>query len=300
MSREEQLPHEEFTGILQIGDRELPCSVLEDGTRVISARGINRTFGQTRTEATKAMRGGDRRLPAVLASDSLQPYLDQHFTAIAPIKYRPKHGGRSAFGFEATLLPKMCEAVLDANKAGALRGKQRELAEVADLLLRGFAQVGIIALIDEATGYQEVRVKRALAEILEKFIAKELQPWTRRFPEDFYREVFRLRGWEYKPWTVKRPSVIGKMTNDLVYERLAPGVLEELRKVNPKTEKGYRRHRHHQWLTDDVGHPRLREHLYAVIALMRASSTWEQFKRAMERAFPKPGDTLPLDIDGDS
>lgn len=297
MADDKQLPKEEFSGTLQIGDRELPCAVLEDGTRVISARGINRTFGQTRTESTKAMKDGDRRLPAVMASDSLQPYLDQHFAAIAPIRYRPRHGGRSAFGYEATLLPKMCEAVLDAHKAGVLRGRQRELAEVADLLIRGFAQVGIIALVDEATGYQEVRAKRALAEILEKFIAEELQPWTRRFPEEFYRQIFRLRGWPYDPTTVKRPSVIGKMTNDFVYERLAPGVLDELRRRNPVTDRGYRRHRHHQWFTEEVGHPRLREHLHAVIALMKASATWDQFKRAIERAFPKLGKTIPLPLD---
>ncbi|MCK4246548.1 P63C domain-containing protein [Candidatus Bipolaricaulota bacterium] len=297
MSEEKTLPREEFTGIIEIGDRELPCSVLEDGTRVISARGINRTFGQTRTESTKAMKGGDRRLPAVLASDSLQPYLDQHFTAIVPIRYRPKHGGRSAFGYEASLLPKMCEAVLDANKDGVLHGRQRDLAMVADLLIRGFAQVGIIALIDEATGYQEIRAKRALAEILEKFIAKELQPWTRRFPEEFYQQIFRLREWQYDPTTVKRPSVIGKMTNDLIYERLAAGVLDELRRKNPVIDKGYRKHRHHQWFTDDIGHPRLREHLHAVIALMKASSTWNQFKRSIERAFPRLGDTIPLPLD---
>lgn len=184
-------------------------------------------------------------------------------------------------------------------KDGILRGRQRDLAEVADLLIRGFAQVGIIALIDEATGYQEIRAKRALAEILEKFIAKELQPWTRRFPEEFYQQIFRLRGWQYDPTTVKRPSIIGKMTNDLIYDRLAPGVLDELRRRNPVTEGGHRSHHHHQWFTEDVGHPRLREHLHAVIALMKASSTWNQFKRSIGRAFPKPGEAIPLELDDD-
>ena len=120
--------------------------------------------------------------------------------------------------------------------------------------MRGFARVGLIALIDEATGYQEIRAKRDLATILEKFIAKELQPWTRTFPYEFYEQICRLKGWPSIN-AVKRPSVIGKYTNDFVYERLAPGVLEELKRVNPKLPSGVRRHKHHQWFTPEHGPP---------------------------------------------
>jgi len=98
---------------------------------------------------------------------------------------------------------------------------------------------------------------------------------------------------------VKRPSAVGRYTNDLVYQRLAPGVLDELKKRNPVDEKGHRKVRHFQWLTEDVGHPRLREHLAAVIALMKASSTWDQFRRALQRALPKYGTTLELPLNTD-
>src|SRR5439155_16246024 len=111
------------------------------------------------------------------------------------------------------------------------------------------AHVGIIALVDEATGYQEVRTKDALAKILEAFIDKELQPWIRTFPADFYRELFRLRGLDYESENVKRPQYFGILTNNIVYERLAPGVLDELRVVTPKDEKGRRRHKFFQRLT---------------------------------------------------
>ena len=90
--------------------------------------------------------------------------------------------------------------------------------------------IGIIGLVDEATGYQGIRAKRALATILEEFIAEELQPWTKTFPYEFYEEIFRLKGWP-GPDGVKRPSVIGHYTNDIVYARLAPGVLDELKQM---------------------------------------------------------------------
>jgi len=95
---------------------------------------------------------------------------------------------------------------------------------------------------------------------------------------------------------VNRPQVVAKYTNDLEYERLAPGILEELQTRNPRDEKGNRLAKHHQWLTEDVGHPALAQHLHATIGLMRASNTWDQFKSLIDRAFPKRGQTLQLDI----
>jgi P63C domain len=98
----------------------------------------------------------------------------------------------------------------------------------------------------------------------------------------------------WRLWKTRRPGIVGSYTNDLVYERLAPGILEQLEKLNPKYQHGNRRGRHHQLLTDDVGHPALAQHLHAVIGLMRASSAWDQFYRMMNRAFPKRSSTIEL------
>ena len=117
--------------------------------------------------------------------------------------------------------------------------------------------------------------------------------WTKTFPDDFYEQLFRLRGWRYSPFSVKRPILVGKLTNDIVYQRLAPGVLEELKKRTPKNKKGQRKNRYFQWLTEDIGHPKLREHLASVIALMKAAAKWDDFKRMINRALPKWED-LPL------
>ena len=183
-----------------------------------------------------------------------------------------------------------------ARAAGALYPHQRHIADRAEILIRGLATVGIIALVDEATGYQRIREERALAAILERFIAVELQPWTRTFSFEFYEEIFRLKGWG-RADGVKRPSVIGHYTNDVVYNRIAPGVLAELRNLNPVLPQGRRKNRHHQWFTPEYGHPTLREHLAGVTALMRAASSWASFNRSLDRAFPKHDTTLPLDID---
>lgn len=78
-----------------------------------------------------------------------------------------------------------------------------------------------------------------------------------------------------------------KYTADIIYSRLGPGILDELHRINPKTSKGHRKNKHHQWLTEDVGHPQLAQHLYAVINFMKAADSWEDFKRMLNRALPK-------------
>ena len=172
---------------------------------------------------------------------------------------------------------------------------QIHIAVRAEILRDGLGVIGIIGLIDEATGYQRTREERALATILEKFIDKELQPWTKTFPYEFYEQICPLKGWP--GWySVKRPSIVGVYTNDFVYDRIAPGVLDELRRKNPVQPTGRRRNRHHQWFTPEFGHPKLKEHLAAVAALMRAAPNWDSFKRNLQRAFPKFGENMQLPL----
>ena len=179
---------------------------------------------------------------------------------------------------------------MDANRANVLGRRQKLIAERAEILLRGLAHVGIIALIDEATGYQTIRDREALQAILDAYLRKELAAWAKRFPDEFYEQMFRLRGWRWKGMKVNRPQVVGKYTTDLVYERLAPGILEELESKNPKNVRGRRDAKHHQWLTENVVHPALAQHLYALIGFMRASATWKNFYDMVQRAFPKKGE----------
>jgi len=90
--------------------------------------------------------------------------------------------------------------------------------------------------------------------------------------------------------------MVGKLTKELVYKRLPPGVLEQLTKLNPKDDRGRRRHKHHQFLTEDIGHPHLSKHLASVTTLMRVSSSWGRFMKLMNKAFPARDEqqTLPF------
>ncbi len=280
------------SGELPIGDIELKCFVSEDGQRYISGRSMTSAIG---------MKGRGQGMARISTNKTLNPFISNGLslameepTILVGATPKPVHG------YKAEALADLCDAILDARNAGALKTDQEHrYALFAETLVRGFARVGIVALIDEATGYQDHRAKDALSKILEQYLDNELQKWTKTFPDAFYKEIFRLRGWDYKPWTVKRPSVIGKWTNDFVYDRLAPGILEELKGKTPVDAKGNKLAHYHRWFNPDFGHPRLREHIFAIITLMKVASSWDAFKRSVDKAFPKEKEQLFLDIDYD-
>lgn len=279
---------------LRIGEIEIPCYVLEDGRRVIVMTGMISALGMSPGSASS---GETDRLAQFAATRAIQPRIsaDSWDRLRDPVRFTATNG-RPAKGYEATLLADICDAVLDARQAGELHYQQEHIAARCEVLVRAFARVGIIALVDEATGYQEARQRFALQKLLDKYLRLEYARWAKRFPDDFYRHIFRLRGWDFDETTSKRPGAVAQYTKDIVYKRLAPGILTELEERNPKGSTGRRKAKHHQWLTEEVGHPALESHLTGVTALMRAASNWTQFQRMLDRAYPRLGDTLELDF----
>jgi P63C domain len=286
-------------GPLQLGGVEIMAAVLPNGKRLLSQSTFLRALG--RSPNPKAGTGGLATLdglPFFLQADQLKPFISEEVRlSTTPILFRDVTG-RRAVGYDAELLPMVCEVYLKFRDASLKEGKEvkalRHIVEACDRLMRGLARVGIIALVDEATGYQDLRDRLALQAILDKFLRRELAAWAKRFPDEFYQQIFRLRGWTWKGMSVNRPQAVATYTRDLVYARLAPRILNELEARNPIGERGRRRAKHHQWLTEDVGHPALAQHLYAVMGLMRISRTWDQFVTNLDVAFPKCGDTLKM------
>ena len=274
---------------LKIGDIEIPCYVLEDETRVLSQRGLQSSIGL-------GTGGGSRGAPRIV--EFIEKFnvsgiknTDLLSRMKSPILFQPPGG--TAYGYPAILLVDICNVILQAHEAGLTDSRQEQVVMRANILIRGFASVGVIALVDEATGYQRIREENALATILERFIDDELQPWMRTFPYEFYKQIFRLKGWE-GPDGVKRPKIIGRYTNDLVYDRLAPGVLKKLREINPRLPNGELTNKHHQWFSRDSGYPLLRGHIEGVMALMKVSPNWDHFMHNINIAYPKVGDNLEL------
>ncbi|WP_435170771.1 P63C domain-containing protein [Falsirhodobacter sp. 1013] len=257
---------------LRIGNIELPCYVLDDERRVLTASGVQAGMAIAQGGS---MKKGLSRLELFVSGKIISPFISGELRDRVenPILFRTPANGK-AYGYEAEVLAEICEAVLSARQAGKLQAQQQPIAQQCEILMRGFARVGIVALVDEATGFERVRKRGELHKILEAYIAKELLPWSKRFPDSFYEEMFRLHNWEYDPKSVARPGVVGKFTNKYIYDALPEGVLEELKAKNPANKR-----RHHQYLTEEVGHPHLERQITAMTTLMRASDDWGQFKK---------------------
>lgn len=275
-------------GTLHIANVDIRCFVLEDHSRVISGRSLTQAIG---------MRGRGQGASRITTHPALKGFIgaDLALAIENPIQF--KSNGLPSTGFEATILRQICESILSARDADALKTEQEQrYAKAADVLIRAFATVGIIALVDEATGYQAEREKDELQTILSAYIAPELMPWTRRFPPEFYKQMFRLWGWQYRPMSLQRPMLAGKLTSQLIYEKLPKGILEELRRKNPPNEDGRRKHKHHQFLTDDIGNPHLEKQVALVTMLFRISPNKRVFWNHFARAFPADVEQMKFDF----
>lgn len=279
---------------------EIQAYVLEDETRVLARAGFLKAIG--RTGKAKGGRQYDEgfQTPVFLTADNLKPFISQDILSNSnPIVFTAPNG-MEVIGYRAEFLPEVCEVFLDAHEAGALRKNQIHIAERCKILHRAFAKTGIIALVDEATGYQGVRPQDALQKYLEMIVRKELAAWAKRFPDEFYENIYKLKNWPWPGMQKNRYSVVAHYTRDLVYDRIAPTLLEELEAKNPKNDKGERANKFHQWLTEDVGHPMLAQHLHSLIMFQRLAISsgygWNRFVKMVDAVLPKKGSTLELPL----
>jgi hypothetical protein len=279
---------------LRISDLEIPCYVLEGGTRVLAMSGMLKSLNMS---LGGEGRGAKNRLLRFVETKGVAKYASEELRAKVqgPMLFRTPTSA-IAYGYEATILADLCEAVLAARDAEDLAPQQRHIAVRCEILIRGFARTGIIGLVDEATGYQEVRDRHALEEILNKYLAEELRKYTKTFPSEYFSEVFRLKKWKIPVAKQARPGAFARLTNNVIYERLAPGLLEALQTRNPSDGHGHRKHKHFQYLSVDYGDPRLKAHLDRIVFLMSACSSWQEFERLIDRAAPRVSAVPEFDL----
>lgn len=277
------LPKATHSGILTIGNQEISCDVLEDGRRVLRQRTMLRAIGKSNLGKYDYARGEALNLPAFLTANNLMPYLKPDFAEKGQLIIYRSPDGRKITGYEAPLLPEVCKIYVQAEADGVLADSQLKIAKVCKSMLCALATVGIVSLVDEVTGYVELRNRSELQRILENYIAEELRAWTKKFPNEFFKQVYRLHGWEYSKLQKYHPQCLGKIINKYIYEALPPGVLEELKQKNPPDENGNRRYRHHQFLTPDIGDDNLKKQITQVITLMKISDNMDTFKSMVEK-----------------
>jgi len=265
----------EYVGEIKIGDIEIKCAVLSNEKRVFFQR-----------EVVGALTGNKKGgLERYLKSKNLQPYVPEKFKGEKWDQgiIRFESGGFEAHGFEAEDLIDICNMYINAQNNGELFKSQESLARQSQIIVNAFAKTGVIAVIDEATGYQKSRKKDALRLLVQSYIIEEAREWMKEFPDEFFVELDRIYD---NPQTTpqRRPKYYGKFINTYIYEPIEKGmVLEKLNKLNPVGERGTRKKRLHQFLNEQKGIMVLRNRIGKVTALLQISPNKRRFKDNFER-----------------
>jgi hypothetical protein len=292
MNTSESLPRAANPGKIRVGDIELDVCIIADGTRV------ERLITQRAALAQLMPGTKPREKPADGMSDFLVDYVARISGAVlihggssmphfSPVRFVHPSNGKPAIGYRGEDFIAVCKFMLRARRLDALTLPQLRVAERAEVIVESFAELGVVALIDEATGYQRERGSDALQRILDRLIASKAQPYEVRFKKEFYEEICRLRGWEFDP---SNPAGgFAHLTNNIVYSRLAPGVLDALREADPLVAPGVRERKLHQHLSADEGVRLLDAHINSAIELAKGAGSWPAFMRSIDRRFPKYG-----------
>jgi len=297
----DEVPVAIVKGKMNIADVEIDCVVLGDETRLISDRGVSKAMGTKRggSHWLRKKEDGALNLPPYLSANNLKPFIpnDLIYILTHPVQYRATKSGAIGNGLLATAFPKVLRVWQEAYDAGALRPVQYHIGQQAKQLLEGLDEVAIVALVDEATGYQEIRRHDALQQILSAYVLPEHRPYLQSVPKEFFDELYRVYGWERRSDN-RGPRYAGKLLRQLIYEQLPDPVLPELDKLNSSNDNYQRRRKHFQHLTPEVGKNHLQSQLAGVMALLRASpsNNPNSFKALFRRAY---GDQMEFDLGED-
>ena len=266
---------------IRIADIEVPCYVLADGRRVITMNGMLDTFSMARGGA---MVKGMNRLELFVSGERIKPFVSDELLekVKSPIKFQI--GRTTAYGFDSDTLIDVAEAVIKADNTGGLQKQQVVIAHQCRVIMSSLTRIGLIALIDEATGYQQKRESDELQQILTAYLLPEHRPWMQTIPEEFTKEIYRVYGW-VRNSNNRGPRYAGKLIRQLIYERMPQPVLPKLDELNPSNEKYQRKHRHHQFLTEKQGMDHFRSQVITVMTLLRISKDKSEFKKHLVTLF---------------
>ncbi len=292
----DNLPKATHEGFLPIAGNQLKCAVLDNGVRILSQSAVYKALDRTARSKSKVGNRADQ-MPSFLDANNLQEFVNEELMKVINEVDYIDLNGKPARGYNARIIPKVANVYLEARRADKLTKKQLPVAEASELLISVLADIGITTLVDRATGFVQLKdkAKDNVVLFLERSLHLEPAKWVKTFNDEFFEMIFNMHGWNWTK-TSKRPGVVGHYINDLVYSRIAPNFLTELKKLNPKIGKG-RKNKHHDYATREFGHPVIKDHIAGLIALGRVSNNdWSLFKQMVDKAYPVYGQTLKLDF----
>lgn len=257
-------PFAKYFGQLDLGGNEVDCYVLDTEDRVISFRGV--------LKAIANREGGN--LAEYIGVKALKPYINKELVLAETIEFNIPGIKYKGKGIKADIFLNICNAYVRALQDRALTTeRQQDIAITCSILLSACAKTGLIALIDEATGYQYERKENALQLKLKAFVADEMRGWEKTFPDELWEQFGRLTNWQGHLHS--RPKWWGKLVIELIYEALDADVAKYLRTNKPPP---VHKQNYHQWLTKHYGLKQLVTHIYEIIGMAKTCSNIKELQ----------------------
>jgi hypothetical protein len=281
-----RIPEALVEGILEIGSVEIECYVLDSMKRVISKRGMAKALGMRSGGGNVFMRAMQRKGLGSEITEELRSKLDN------PLLFKTLTSDLG-HGFDATILIDICNTIIDAAKADKLGPGQERLALQAETIVRASAKLGIVALVDDATGFIADKRREQYKELFREFIRDEIKLYDEaQFPDQLFDVIYKIYGLPRKGEPNKHPQFFGRFIRKYIYEPLASSngaILEMLDEKNPVVYvNGGRRYKLYNYLSEVVGMPALKAQLWQVIGIGNSVKGKSQFERSFYTAFPAP------------
>jgi hypothetical protein len=285
------LPRVTHQGKLPIGDVEIEVYNLADKRRVIAKAAMARALNLKSKGGNAFLRSVTRPGLRSAISDSLWEKIDNPIF-FSRLDTDSDGMGGTADGYEAEVLIEVCDAIIEAKNKRLLDSSQQFLAIQAEIIIRSSAKMGIIYLVDTATGYIHDAIREEYLQQWKEFVSSEFRQWEKEFPDRFADMIYHLYNLRRKdPKSFRHPQFFGKFTRKYIYHPLANSngaILSSLDEQNPVVYAGGgRRYKMTQFLTELVGLPALRQHLWQVIGIGSSARDKADFDRLFYRAFPE-------------
>jgi hypothetical protein len=284
-SQDGSIPEAIREGILPLGEIDLECYVLKDRRRVFHKKGMAQSLGMKSEGGNVFLRAMNSKGLGSIIPQKVWDALNN------PIIFKTLRGDQ-AHGYEGWVLIEICDSIWEAGRQNKLGPRQGDLAKQAEIILRSAAKVGIVALIDEATGFIKDKWKEEYRELFREYIRNEYRKWEPEFPNQLFDMIYSIYKLPRKHKN-KHPQFFGRFIRKYIYTPLLNSkgaILEMLEEKNPVVYVGGgRRYKLFQFLEDEVGMPALRAHIWQIVGIGNAARTKEGFERGFNKAFPQAG-----------
>lgn len=207
--------------------------------------------------------------------------------------------GTETLFVDCRVITEFCRLMLQLRAINKLSGSYLTYAQNCERFMLGLADTGLVALIDEATGYRK-RQKDEYRRLFRAYISEYHREWEKEFQDSFFDGIYKI--YHLAKNGKNHPSFFGAFINKYVYFPLANShgaILEKLKEKNPVVNFRGRRYKLHQFLTKEIGKPALQKHLNQIETLLVISADKGAFRRYFKKAFPQPFDQLELDFGDD-